>query len=489
MTAAIDGAISDHYAEAHNVPAIVDDDIVYLGVPLERWRAVAAQQLDEQTREDAKYLRYYDGEHDLDALPGESREIFRRLMKESRTNWCELIVDSVAERLIVQGFRFADEATSALVWRIWQASRMDADAEMVQTDALACGHSYVSVWPDPDSPEGVTIAPEHPSEVTVISWPGARRRRLVGYKRFGDPVGGGIEVLATATLVVVWWQPDGELPARRVQVNPTGRVPFHELTPAPRTKGAPRSELHSVLPIQDRINTTIYNRMVATDFGAFRQLTATGLRLARRTVENEDGTTREVTVPPFDVGADRLLVNENPEGRFGAIPESNLRGYLDSDDKDVQHLAAITKTPPHYLLGQMINIPASGMKAAETGLVAKVRRRATHLGEGWEDVARDALHVIGAAGADDMAAEVAWRDFETRSEAELSDALTKQATLDVPQDVLWERLGASPQQITEWHEMNRRNGVVSARLTAAALGATDPYAALLAGAQGGGGGG
>ena len=49
-----------------------------------------------------------------------------------------------------------------------------------------------------------------------------------------------------------------------------------------------------------------------------------------------------------------------------------------------------------------------------------------------------------------MQAEVIWADFETRSEGQRVDALVKMATLGVPREVLWEKWGASTQEIARW---------------------------------------
>jgi hypothetical protein len=312
---------------------------------------------------------------------------------------------------------------------------------MVQTEALITGSGFVLVQPE-DNAVGVSINPESVQEVTVLYEPGNRRRRLAGYKRFHQT-----EILMTADVIATWdhgGEPD-------IATNPAGLVGLIQITPQPRILGLPRSELTPALVIQDRINTTIFNRLVSGDYGAFRQIWASGMKMARQVIRDEDGGGEQVKpVRPFDIGANRLLINENPEGKFGAFPGENLRGYLDSIEQDVTQLAAITQTPPHYLLGQMVNMSADAIKAAEAGLVAKTRRRALHIGEGWEEVERTALGMIGSPAAANISAEVIWGDFETRSTAQLTDSLVKMRTLGVPLEVLWRRYGASPQEVEQW---------------------------------------
>ena len=127
---------------------------------------------------------------------------------------------------------------------------------------------------------------------------------------------------------------------------------------------------------------------MATDYGAFRQIWATGIKIAREVMKTDDGGEVVKVGRPFDVGANRLLTNESPEGRFGSFPESTLGGYLASVEQDVTMMAAITQTPAHYLTGTLVNLSADAIKAAEAGLVSKVRRRSLHIGEGHEEAMR-----------------------------------------------------------------------------------------------------
>jgi hypothetical protein len=358
---------------------------------------------------------------------------------------------------------------------------MDADGELVQTDALVTSQGLVLVQPDDDNVTGVEITPESPFEACVLYEPGNRRERVAGYKRWTDPVTFTVtEILLTPDEIATWV---GAGSAPLVEPNPAGVVGMVEVVPQPRTFGFPRSELHSAMKIQDRINTTLFNRLVATDYGAFRQVWATGVKVARKVTGcDEDGNPVSAPVRPYDVGANRLLVAENPQARFGAIGESTLGGYLSSVEQDVNHLAAITQTPPHYLLGQMINLSADAIKAAEAGLVAKVGRRARYIGEAWEEVMRLAFTLTGNPAAADMTAEVLWADQETRSEGQRVDALVKMATLGVPREVLWQRWGATPQEIERWRQLGAEQAAADAAAQAAAFAVPTPYDQVLGGA-------
>jgi len=417
---------------------------------LDDLRAAAAAKLEAQAARARYYQAYYDNEAGIIALLNtEERQAFRTLLDEAGADWCELVVNAVASRLTVTGFRFGTDEDDELAWAIWQANAMDADHELVHTDALVTGSSFVLVAPDDDNPTGVSITVESPEEACVLYQPGNRRKRVAGFKRWTEDHGQTtIDVLFTPDVIVTWW-PN----ARGPEIQPNGGDALIEIVPQPRTRKPPRSELAPAIPFQDRVCTTIFNRLVATDYGAFRQAWATGIKVAREVVKTPEGEAVRVQ-RPFDIGANRLLTNENPDGRFGSFPESSLAGYLAAVEQDVEHLAAITQTPPTYLLGRMVNLSAEAITAAEAGLVSKVKRRALHIGEGHEEVMRTALGLVGSPAATNLAAECVWADFETRSIAQLTDSLVKMRSLGVPLEALWERYGATQEEIDRWHELN-----------------------------------
>lgn len=404
--------------------------------------------------------RYREGDHplpDLDSRRSKNqraREEYKRLMQESVSNWTGLVVDATLERLAIDGFRFGGEQVAALdVWaQIWQPNSLDAESVLVFDTALSLGNAFVSVWPGNDG--APVIVPEHPSQVICRYEEGTRRARVAALKEWTDTAGDTHLTLFESDEIwkLTVYKKDGEYLPRLVGdepwplPNPYGVVPVVEFAANQRLKpslhGGGVAEFAAAIPIQDRINETVFNRLMAGQFAAFRQRWATGMEIPI----DEDG----VQVEPFKAAVDRLWVSENPDTRFGEFAESDLSGYVKAVEADVRHMAAITRTPPHYLLGDMVNISGDALKAAEAGLVAKVRRHQLGFGEAWEEVVRVALKVQGDSRADDQAAEVVWRDPEKRTEGELVDSLVKMRSLGMPLSAIFERYGASQQEIAKW---------------------------------------
>jgi len=440
----------------------------------EQYRDMLYAKLEQQAREHATYNVYYTGQHPLPDSPPGARSEYLRLMRIARSNWMELIVDAVAERLIVDGVRFGNQlAADVDIWgTLWQSNSLDAEHGAVHTEALIGGTASVLVWPNPEDPTGVpSITTEHPTEVYVDLEPGDRRKRRGALKVYTDDDEQYATLWtaadgATPAMVYKWerpangsqWLPhtdDGD-PAWYFE-NVLGAVPVVPFLNKRRMIGPGISELAGgITDIQDRINETIFGRLTAGRFSAFRQRWVTGMD-----IPVDPDTSRPIE--PFRAAVDRLWMAEDPGVKFGEFGTTDLRPYLDAVEGDIQHLAAISRTPPHYLLGQSGAFPSGeSLKATETGLVAKVRARQLTFGESWEDVIRLGLTARQDARAADQSLEVIWRDPESKGLGELVDALVKLGTLGVPNEALWERYGASQQEIARWRGQAARATLASA---------------------------
>jgi hypothetical protein len=405
---------------------------------------------------------YYRGEHPLPWAPTEVRNAYRALLRMSRTNWCRLIVQAPSERLRVTGMKFSDSSEGDVeAWRrYWQGNRLDRNARLVHDAALIARRGYVLVWPHADENRPPSITPEHPAQAIVDYKPGCSWERRAGLKTFVDPVAGRMyATLWTEGEVANWWtswsdlgmagvthgswQPwtDEDEGIEPLAANPLGEVPLIEFVPDPALLGEPMGRLDGgVTDIQDRVNKTVLDRMVTSNFSSFKQKWVTGLEIPLDDQGNE--------VEPFRIAVDRMLHSEDPETKFGEFSETDLRNYLDSVEADVQHLAAITRTPPHYLLGQSGAFPSGeSLKATETGLVAVSAGFRDSFTEAWEDAIRLALKADDDERSDDMALSMVWDNLESRSIAEVVDAAVKLASIGVPWRPVMEFVGYSPTEI------------------------------------------
>jgi Phage portal protein, SPP1 Gp6-like len=447
----------------------------------EEWITRLWGALDARAQRIQLYEDYYEGRHRLRFTTAKAKETFGDTFRGFADNFCLLVVDAVEERLKVRGFRAAGDSTvDPEAARIWAANDMDAQSSMAHTEALVNEESYVIVWVDPNDRETPLISAESPFEVIVERDTVRRRLRLAALKRWvGDDEhwycvlylpdflhkfrsrAARKEGQADAVKAADFWEPwvvEGEespLP------NPLGVVPVVPFTNMPRLGHSQpgTSEIKAAIPLQDAINKTVFDSMIASEFVAYPQRWMIGVDIPKD--ENDQ------PVEPFKAGVNRIWFvdpgKSNPTGlnpSIGQFPAADMSSYVDRVDAFISHLAAITKTPRHYLIetGGGTNLSGETVKTLEAPLVSKARNKHAIFGVGWQECMALALR-LKEGGAfepgDEDRIEVDWSDPETRTEAQHVDALVKLGSdpIKVPREQLWADAGYTPEQIARFKEM------------------------------------
>lgn len=430
------------------------------------WADYLGMRLDAQSMEAQRMNDYYEGRHSLLFSQDKFRNAYGRLIGKFADNFCSLIVDAVAERLQVDGFRMTNDPEADLeAWEIWQRNDMDSRASTAMIESLVAARSFATVWGDSDGNPIIEL--EDASELTV--WGESemdRRRPQMALKRWMDEWGTWHARLwtPTASYRMTANSKSAGWSDYEVTPNPLGVVPVVELANRPRLRWDPSSELSLVAPIQDAINKVVRDALVASEFAAYPQRWVTGLEIQ----EDEEGQPKK---PPFDPALDRMFQAEDSSVNFGQFQAADLGNYVKLVDTLVQHLATVSRVPFHYFLINGGQAPSGeAIASAEAGLVAKVRDRQMHFGEAWERVMRLAFRVMDDPRGDAYEAETIWRDPEYRTEGQHVDALLKLRTLGIPLQQLWEDAGYTPAQIERFEELRRGEAMLSAGATAAAFG-------------------
>lgn len=410
-------------------------------------------KLDERQPDLMKLVEYHQGRHRLAFSSSKFREAFGGLFATFADNFIPLVVNAVEERLNVQGFRHGqDPKADKDAWEFWQRNNLDAQSQLAHKQALIKGDAYAIVWGDEDGQPKVSV--ETPNQVIVAFAPGDRTQRVYGMKRWLDG-DGKHAVLFTTTDVFrfLWseanngvWVPDRQDDPAWPMPNLLGVVPVVPLVNEPSLDSPyGQSEFLNVIPLQDAINKTLADMLVASEYIAYPQRFVTGLEIP----EDDNGK----PVPPYQMAVDKFLIAEEVGANFGTLAAGDLSNYVKSIETLVQHISTQTRTPPHYFnVGG--NLPSGdAIKAAETGLVSKSRRKMVYFGEAWEEVIRLCFKVIGDPRADVIDSETIWSNPEYRSESELADALVKRSAIGVPRQQLWEDAGYTQAQIARFKEM------------------------------------
>src|SRR5690606_12320842 len=141
-----------------------------------------AERLSGYPHETAPHLArldsYYDGAQAAAFLAKEAREALGSHFRSLAVNFPRLVVNSVAERLTVTGFRTAgpDSAPDESLWRIWQENDLEEASAQAHVEALTLGRSFVIVWAGADGKPLVTVE---------------SARQVAGYREIGRASGRG----------------------------------------------------------------------------------------------------------------------------------------------------------------------------------------------------------------------------------------------------------------------------------------------------------
>lgn len=438
---------------------------------LSRWLRKLGAELDKKQRPLRGYQSYYDGKHNLVFATEKFRSAFGQLFQAFADNFCGVVVDSTEERMKVQGFRFPQSDTKTEpgetgdkdAWRIWQANHLDADIQLAHTEMLVKGECSLLVWNNPDDEKTPSITVESPLEMIVARAAGNRRKRLAAMKRWRDDSG---------YIFVTLYLPDGvykfrsrskssDATAANYQnirwvpresaitgddawplPNPLGVVPVVPMTNQTRLDGSGVSEIENLIPMQDAINKLGTDMLVASEFVAWPQRGIMGIEVPKDPITGQP-------VGDIQMAMTRVFTSKKENAKFVEFSAASFENHIKAIEMYMNHMASTSRTPPHYFLAGMGTFPTGeAIASSESGLVAKVVRRCTHSGESLEEALRLAFGVLEDNRQNVQTAETIWGDPSYRSEAEHIDALLKQQAMGIPDEILWEKAGYSPTEIS-----------------------------------------
>lgn len=408
------------------------------------------QQLDAPAARLDRLDRYYHGQQPLAFLAPEARAALGDRLDRLAVNIPRLLVDSIAERLRIVGFDRDD------VWPAWIESDLDQLAPLAHREALTLGTSYAVVWARPDGRPNVSI--ESPRQVTVLKDP-STRRIVAAVKRWRTD----------STTEAVLYEPDKitrysantvgatTVGFRTTSVldNPLGVVPVVAFRNSTRLLEDGHSEMDDILGLTDALSKLTVDLMVGSEYTARPRRWATGLALG------EDDTGQEIS--PIEEG-DRMMINEEPDGKFGQLPGSDLAGYETAIGTIMRQISAVSGLPEHMLgIGGDNPTSADSIRASEAALTARAEARQATFGRSWEEVARLMVAVRDGVDPERVEVRVKWADPSTRSLAQEADAVTKLYSAGLlPASTALARLGYTADEIEEIRTARRAEALDTA---------------------------
>jgi hypothetical protein len=408
----------------------------------------AVERLSARQGRYNKYRNYYEGDHPLAFATDKFSSAFGRLFQAFADNLCAVVVDALADRVRLEGFA-VDKEGDFPEWDLALQEFVDRNklllrAGEIHQEVFRSGDAYAIVLPDRlgdaslyvNRGDQMTVAYDEETSGSTLRW-AAKWWREAGRLRLNMYYPDRVEKYQAGT---TWASGlDGARGLRLFEefTHGYGRVPVFHFANNASLGDFGRSELKDITPLQDALNKSVMDLMVAMEFVALPQRWVAGLELEK------DKLTGRVKWP-FEAGVDRVWAVDDPNTKFGEFPSTNLEQFLKTQESFRLEIARISGTPLHYLMMTAGNFPSGeSMKTAEARAITKTEDRTQSLGETWREVAQFALWLDLTQ---DVPITTEWKDTAPRSEKEFADTLLVHQQLGA---VFLRRLGYSEQEIEE----------------------------------------
>lgn len=426
-----------------------------------------------EIRRQVQYLRGESGR--LRFASEEFADYFSKRFEGFSDNWVAPVAQAPAERMVHLGVRLPGEnLPDRELHRVFVANECDRGLTEAILMMITTGRSYALVSPE----DGVTprVTFEHPAQAIVENNP------ITGHPRYGlimwtdDDEGYDYAQLLTDDGQVFklrrrttkqdgseWRETDLFGWEERPGEEPVGRhglpgLPLVEFRNQSLLDDTPVSDISFVMSMQDGINLAWAYLLNALDYASLKQRVVLNSGPPMRPILDEDGNVvGKQPVELQELTQDRVVFLDGENVSIGEWSSSNLDAFSKVIEQAVEHIAAQTRTPPHYLVAKMVNTSAESLTIAEAGLVSKTQERITYV----NPALRRLYWLIASAMGDEAKAEAVrsskllWRDVQYRSDAQRADALQKKRAMGYPLQYILEQDGVDPDDIERILRMSR----------------------------------
>lgn len=454
---------------------------------LDEAQAIAAADMvlgiQQREREEFDVIRRYaTGKQVLPmVIPRDAPAEVREMARMSRINIISIVINSLVEALFVDNLRMTKDSETTPgeaehvtneVWRAWQANRLDRGQSGLYRAVFQYGFGYMVTTRGDPLPVVRAMSPRRMTALYAddADWPELALQRAkttpgryrlydgehayeLAYdkekKKFG--VIGQPAVHGSPYCPVVKYQDVEDLDLDDEPISNLVERGFGSRGDNVTTMVA--GQVVPLMTLQDQTDVTTFALKSAEWYTAFRQRWIVGWTPSSPSEKVKSAASQLWT---FD--------NDPDEVRLGEFGETTLQGYLSSRDSTAKFAATLSQTPVHELIGELVNLSAEALAAAEAGRERKVDERKVGLGESHEQLASCIGNLMGVEVPDDL--EVVWRDTSARAFGAIVDGLGKLAAqLEIPPEALWERIpGVTLQTVRRWKEL-RAEGDSLAKLT------------------------
>ena len=433
-------------------------------------------QLVARRSETQRLKDYFSGRHELVYASKEWRKYHQDRFANFSDNWCGVVGRAAPERTEVFGLRLGDDVDTQSdderqLWRDWEINDGPAQSAQGFLATAVLKRSAALVWQDIATGDPV-LTWEPPDQMYVDYEPDNPRVARYALKVWVDDDSERAN-LYTSSEVWKWSRPRsavvdmlGRTPAglyvpfvsgsggwsRRQDGGDSwpvthrfGVLPVVEFVNRPLLGVGPISDIEGTIAMQDAINLMWGYLFVAADHASMPARVVIGAEPPKMPVLDELG--QVVGEKPLDIEAltqGRMLWLTGQSDRNTSIAQwdaARLDVFTNVLNVMVKHLASQTRTPIHYIMGELGNVNGETLTATELPLAMKVREGHKHLATPVREVFRRFALVRGNTEVAEQCrtAVVQWKNPETSSDAQISDAATKDKVVGWPFAAILER--------------------------------------------------
>ena len=436
--------------------------------------AFAHWQASEELTRQAEIVEaraFFEGDHDVKLTARQLEFLGISAEDDFSLNMARNVVTAVEDRLIITGMQTAETGEAQPVadwaWEVWQRNRGDALQSLVHEGTPRDGEYFAIV--DWEERRGIPRFYLHPRYAGPEAGgdgfgmkahyaPGdtARQSLLYASKRWTETVGSGDKRETRQRLTLYYpdrvekYVADGEgWKKTRDEGDTAWPIPLEfNIVAHFKNRADLRSDLASAIPIQRAMNKSVIDLLAAADMTGF------GIYFASGFLPTTDGLPLKTDLsnaPVISPGQVVATLKEN--ARFGKTDGSDPTPLINLVQSYLMWLAMATNTPlSRFSLTKQVMSEGS-QKESNEAFFAKIRKRQTTIGNGWEDafdIGRKWANLRGGMSLSE-AVDITpqWEPVQARSQQERYEEWRVKRELGVPLEMLWQEIGYTPEQIAE----------------------------------------
>ncbi len=426
---------------------------------------------------------YYNGEQELKYSTTEFKRAFGTLFDDFKANWCDVAITATQNRLEMDRIVFRDgelgeiddDSTSA-VWNVLRDNDIDELENDLYSSAMIESRAAVIVWPGGENDDQDVLLTVERGQVIFISYYDDNPRRpQFAVKKWRTSLGEVFVTLYTEPFVYKY-----KVPQQFVEFssdifdkstfdtsgwekrtisgeewplpNPFARIPIVEFRARKN-----RSELKNIIPIQDAINKTIINMMVAGEYASHTQTYIISSN------EEPTGGWKKRPGGVWQIQPEVDLDGKALPTAVGSLPSEDPSNFIQIIEHFLAEFSNLSSTPGYYIFnsnsqsGRGDAPSGDSLKVSETTLIKKVENYQQRFDRRWIMVAELILEALGKRKVPEYA-EVNWTNPQKHFMGMILEEGRKMIDeLGLPHEYAWAHIGLSEAQIRDAkREMEKR---------------------------------